>query len=254
MFRRGEQTMKEKPILFSTPMVQALLNTKPNTWPAAPIDPEKPFKSMTRRVITPQPETLATSEQLIIEYGKLKRIWRGEMALWQSKTEGKPKYNIGDILWVRETWLKVIWVYDKSGNESHKYFYRADGEIKDNSNLDAEIDKWTSPIFMPREAARLFFEVKSVRVERLQDISDADVKAEGWPKSSGYRDQPIEFVGAYCEARASTAKRDKEVCPIDFCHDQSCYAAFWNILNAKHGYSWESNPFVWVYEFMRVEK
>jgi hypothetical protein len=48
--------MKEHPILFSAPMVQVLLNTKPNTWPAEPIDPSKPFKWMTRRMMKPQPE------------------------------------------------------------------------------------------------------------------------------------------------------------------------------------------------------
>jgi hypothetical protein len=46
--------MKEKPIIFSTPMVEAILNTKPGVWPPSAIDPQKPYKSMTRRVIKPQ--------------------------------------------------------------------------------------------------------------------------------------------------------------------------------------------------------
>jgi hypothetical protein len=243
--------MKELPIIFSTPMVQALLNTKPNTWPAKPIDPDKPFKSMTRRVIIPQPDKDEPINYCTIE--GFQTAPPGE-EIWAQTKEGesiqlKPKYEKGDILWVRETFMP----WDKDC----KYAYRASNEVSpkamnDIANLFEE--KWRPSIHMPRKAARIFLKVKSVRVERLQDISDTDVKAEGWPKSFGYRDQPIEFVGAYCEVRASTAKRDKEVCPIDFCHDQSCYAAFWNTLNAKRCYSWESNPWVFVYEFMRVEK
>jgi len=88
---------------------------------------------------------------------------------------------------------------------------------------------------MPREAARLFLEVKSVRVERLQDITEADAKAEGV----------------------------KDLC--DIC--RGCYGGYscieyipiylfeklWDNINAKRGYLWDSNPWVFVYEFMRVE-
>ena len=58
---------------------------------------------------------------------------------------------------------------------SCKYAYKADG----NSFGDYEIDKWKPSIFMPKEACRLFLKVTNVRVERLQDISDDDCRAEG---------------------------------------------------------------------------
>jgi hypothetical protein len=76
--------MKEKPILFSTPMVKVLLNTKPNTWPPEPIDPSKPYKWMTQRVLKPQPREIGKGERLIIEVGKLKIVWRGIGELWDS--------------------------------------------------------------------------------------------------------------------------------------------------------------------------
>ena len=99
--------MRQKPILFSTPMVQALLNTKPNVWPAEPIDPGKPFKSMTRRVIKPQPD----KEEPNINYCTIEGFQcapPGE-EIWADTEKGesvqlKPKYEKGDILWVRETW------------------------------------------------------------------------------------------------------------------------------------------------------
>jgi hypothetical protein len=79
-------------------------------------------------------------------------------------------------------------------------------------------------------AAGLFIKVKNVRVERLQDISEEDVKAEG-----------------------------VSVPPLPTCADPSLkrrceFASLWDDLYAKRGYGWDSNPWVWVIEFMRVEK
>ena len=225
-----EKKMKEKPIIFSTPMVKALLNTKPNTWPAEPIDPKEPFKSMTRRVVIPQPNALATSEQLIFENGVLKRIWRGVMSIWQSKTEKKPKYNIGDLLWVRETSQEKPAQNKDCGycrickKFKGKYIYRA--SFFHHGQEHSPCHYWKPSIHMPRAAARLFLEVKSVRVERLQDISEKDAEAEGVGKLPSW-------------AECGTFRRG--------------YEALWNKLNAKRGYSWESNPWVWVYEFMRRE-
>src|SRR5690606_10589745 len=91
------------------------------------------------------------------------------------------KYQVGDILWVRETWYK---------NYPHKYgryWYRADGEKIDMPTIyggtviygKADGLKWRPSIHMPREAARIFLRVKNVRVERLQDISEEEAIKEG---------------------------------------------------------------------------
>ena len=91
-----------KPILSNTPMAQALLNTKPDVWPAEPIDQSKPFKCQTRLVIKPQP---------ILEKGELD-FWHWKDCQWADGGLGFPKsgvvdhspYKVGDILWVREAW------------------------------------------------------------------------------------------------------------------------------------------------------
>jgi hypothetical protein len=90
-------------------------------------------------------------------------------------------------------------------------------------------------------------------VERIQDITEKDVSAEGWPKSYIAGGQKIKYVGPYCEA-ASYSIRENRVCPQDYCYSQECFSAYWNSLNAKRGYSWDSNPWVYVIEFERIKK
>ena len=160
-----------KPILFSTPMAQALLNTKPGTWPAEPIDPEEPFKWQTRRVVKTQPEIDTRYEAAVIEDGKLKICGRGIGDVWETRRIYKMPYHVGDILWVRETYGLF--------NDEDEYiyiYYKAD---EGNPEKCPYFGKWKPSIHMPRKAARIFLEVKSVRVERLRDISHEDAKAEG---------------------------------------------------------------------------
>jgi hypothetical protein len=208
--------MKEKPIIFSETTIPALLNTKAGIWPVEPIDPSQPFKLITRQIVKPQPDTC---RQLIVEHGKLKEIWRGDCWVWNEKTIGKPKYDIGDILWVRETFRKISIGFDM-------FEYRAD-------SLSQSLIPWKPSIFMPREASRISLEVKDVKIERVQDITEEDALAEGV------------FPGK-CTGCGACSGSD---CynPIGYFED------LWDTLNAKRGYSWENNPWVFAYEFMRVK-
>jgi hypothetical protein len=212
-------------------MVQALLNTKIGIWPAEPIDASKPCKSQTRRVIKPQPE-------------KDGRFWKWHTGMWNGNAtpilaHGHGMYNRmpikpGDILYVRETFTA-----DRDGN----YIYKSEPMFNYCSPGDFAWD-WKPSIHMPRKAARLFLEVKSVRVERLQEITEADAKAEG------------SFLD-----RCECLPRKNDKTPLEKLFSQTqCvklhgyeFKALWNSINAKRGYSWESNPWVFVYEFMRVE-
>ena len=225
-----------KPILFSTPMVQALLNTKPSVWPAQPIDASKPCKSQTRRVMKPQP---------LFEIGK-PGFWHWKDCRWMGRIADHAPYKVGDILYVREAWG----CYTKSWFDATCFRYKADypDGIKEywyepEKIHKEELPKWRPSIHMPREAARLFLEVKSVRVERLQDITEADAKAEG-----SFLDR--------CECLPR--KNDKTVFEMLFSQTQCVkvhgyeFKTLWNSINAKRGYSWKSNPWVWVYEFMRL--
>ena len=140
------------------------------------------------------------------------------------------KYKIGDILWVRETWCDLPF---DSG-----YIYKEDCE-----NI---LKKWKSPIFMPKEAARIWLRVKDVRVERLQYISEDDALKEG----------------------ASEAVRADESCGGHIIRTaRNSFEWIWDSINGKRtrrkrgyvkedmkGYKWEDNPFVWVIEFERIER
>jgi hypothetical protein len=234
--------MKEKPIIFSTPMVQALLNTKPNTWPAEPIDPSKPFKWMTRRVIKPRYRDNEAGFEVGIGLNNASVFIIDE----DERTVRKetPKYCRGDILWVREAWH--VTSMGSAGNmDMATIEYKAGGRQTIDITPDRVLyyagkARWRPSIFMPREAARLFLEVKDVGVERVQNISERDALAEGFP-----------YVKCLYSAHD---------CPNiwDFCTEapyssELCFSGYWQYLNEKRGYSWQSNPWVWVYEFGRVE-
>jgi hypothetical protein len=90
---------------------------------------------------------------------------------------------------------------------------------------------WRSSIHIPREASRLTLEVRDVRVERLQDISENDAIAEGVDTS-------------HCFCGVPELK--------DKCHRHK-FMELWDKLNAKRGYPWDSNPWVYVIEFMRIK-
>jgi hypothetical protein len=87
--------------------------------------------------------------------------------------------------------------------------------------------KWRPSIFMPKEAARLFLQVANVRVERLQDITEEDALKEG--------------VKAYGPNNCSGTSA------------RIAFAELWDSLNEKRGYGWNTNCWVWVIEFERVE-
>jgi len=202
-----------KPIIFSTPMVRALLNTKPGVWPAEPIDPGKPCKSMTRRII--KPRYRRNESGFKVATGK---NGRSIMILNEEGGDSRyynPPYDVGDILWVRETFTPV---------NDGSYLHRADPRYDGCGPGDFGW-KWSSPRFMPREAARIFLEVKSVRIERLNEVSEEDATAEG--------------VGI--NLRTSFRKDE--------------FPHLWDSINGKKkGCSWEDSPWVFVYEFMRVNK
>jgi len=202
--------MKERPILFSAPMVRALLDGS---------------KTQTRRVVKPQPE------------------WDGKWFQWGGhKPNSKygacagnslsttfwmldacPYGKPGDRLWVRETWAHDAESVeqcraaheDAMGGGTYGPYYRATESAPDTLH-------WRPSIHMPRWASRITLEVTGVRIERLQDISEADAKTEGWP------------VHMPSDPRGYTSPKQ-------------WYAMLWNAINGPE--SWAKNPWVWVVEF-----
>lgn len=172
-------------------------------------------KTQTRRVINPQP------------------IWVADPSVPFKTTDADPKGIIncpygktGDRLWVRETFCYH--------DDLAMYLYKAD---------DVTCCKWKPSIHMPRWASRITLEIVSVRVERLQDISEKDAIAEGiskvpfrpcegWPICDGYMVGKDDGVTGLA-AKASTA-----------------YKKLWESINGPG--SWDLNPWVWVVEFRRI--
>ena len=221
---------KEKPVIFSTPIIQALLNTKPGAWPPKQIDPDKPFKSQTRLVIKPQPRLNANGFWELYGAGWSDGVNSFHPIPCHSLYNHIP-YKPGDILWVRETWNKHP-DYKKCINPKYcdyckhiktDYIYYASFPVRDGRHC-YPCCGWKPSTRMPREAARIFLEVKSVRVRRLQEMCVADCVHEG-----------AEFGNAWtANAKPSFIK-------------------LWDSINAKRGHLWKTNPWVWVYEFMRVK-
>jgi hypothetical protein len=138
-----------------------------------------------------------------------------------------PYGQVGDRLWVRETW---------SGREGHElhgctgtYFYFADGENQFGKQIGFTYmqreRKWRPSIHMPRWASRITLEITSVRVERLRDISESDAKSEG--------------------AEPSIVGED-----LDYLKFRAGFQTLWESISGPE--SWDSNPWVWVVEFKRV--
>lgn len=211
--------MKERGILFSKPMVLALLDGS---------------KTQTRRIVklphmNPlgkwEPSTFGGPDGGRTRDGKTVPL---QGCIWHTRTGdniGSPHGQPGDRLWVRETHAYVgpgsgsdlpSYREERARVENHKpanCWYRADGE---------QSIVWTPAIHMFRGNSRITLEIVSVRVERLQDISEADALAEGCRVPPGL---------------GMTARGD--------------YARLWLDINGPG--SWEANPWVWCLSFKRIE-
>lgn len=154
--------MKERPILFSAPMVRALLDGR---------------KTQTRRMVRPQPDWLPEVHSTR-HTGPF--FWPiGSLGQQCGAPIARPYCEAGDVLWVRETTIKtpagVTYVADRVDH------FGAGGRLRK-----------TPAIFMPRWASRITLQVTDVRVERLQAITDADAQAEGLYRNDADSWQPYE--------------------------------------------------------------
>jgi len=221
--------MKQKPILFSTEMVQAILAG---------------HKTQTRRT-----------------KGLEKVNLNPDARMSPSNTDGCnwhfyfhdggsshpivscPYGKRGDILWVRETFTDPT--PDKSG---YPILYKADFPItyegtewnpNEKFTLEAKDYSWKPSIYMPKDAARIWLRIRDVRIERLQAISDSDARKEGieifWKKEiNGFEIVESKSITSWTKIPSDTFK------------------SLWKSIN---GYkSWNDNPWVWVIEFERIEK
>lgn len=195
--------MKERPILFSGPMVRAILEGK---------------KTQTRRVVR---RPLAFGPSLSEDSLRRSRPMRRGPYEFMGTDDGveislKPYAFPGDRLWVRETWAWADGRYSIV-----PLVYRADGDAQ-----PCDEGLWRPSIHMPREASRITLRVTEARVQRLQEISFGDIRAEGLPM--------------LCD------KHPGEHTACSYIRDG--FVAGWDSINGKKA-PWSSNPWVWAITF-----
>lgn len=186
-----------RPILFNTEMVKAILNGR---------------KTVTRRCVKLPKYIKAEGEGLytLFAEGTCYENQHFEQIIDYLK---KP-CEVGDILWVRETWSK---------NPNYKEYYF---KTRNEQGIAPYELKWNPSIHMPKEAARIFLKVTEVRVERLKDIMDDKPGPNNQIVREGCK-YGCDFIAAW-ESTISKSQRDT--------------------------YGWDANPWVWVIEFERCEK
>lgn len=238
--------MKERPVIFNGEMVRAILDGR---------------KTQTRRVMKHQPkqhdhknyDTAPWSDAPPAYYNVNSADWACKYCGEGIGFDGRSVYRcpfgqVGDRLWVRETWGVVShdfdeneriidWVPDRPATAIHEmpfgngYYsghaiYAADGEFTwGDDDGHGERSCWKPSIHMPREACRILLEITAVRVERLNDISQEDARAEGVAPSQHIITPPeaLYRVG---------------------------FLKLWQSIYGEE--SWRANPWVWVIEFRRV--
>lgn len=231
--------MREIGMLFSEPMVQAILDGR---------------KTQTRRIIKPKPKPLSE-----ILPGRIPDV----AAVMEKFDRGRGVINVGkqiliphcpygqkgDRIWVRETWAVAHYYCENTGDTWSEYLYRA--TAKDDN------EKWRPSIHMPRFASRITLEIVSVRVERLREITADDCYSEGIfvePPAGCDPKKPDGWDGwsdarkneyAYGQARATY------IAQLHHCDLYvNAYRKLWESIYGPA--SWDENPWVWVIEFKRI--
>ena len=230
--------MRELPILFSTPMVQAILNGT---------------KTQTRRIFKDENGEARISTDVT----RVNVSTNGVATLTFPLADGTfatkvytykcPYGGIGDRLWVRETWANtergdllskplIPFYYNKA------IAYKADCDKEvfslGGNYTPREYDfKWHPSIHMPRWASRITLEITNIRLERVQDITEEDARAEGVERQKDglYKDYLLrEHVSGCSTSEAS-------------------FQTLWESINAKRGFGWGKNLWVWAIGFQRVK-
>lgn len=230
---------KAKPILFNTEMVKAILDDR---------------KTQTRRVAGDKILNRIYKYDCYIEDGKIFEscMCQGmpdgsgglEVDRWEEDvTTTYSKYKVGDILYVREKSYFVDCDCQSPWQCSPQGWYATD-EVS-YSGIRCSVETIPS-IHMRKEHARIFLKVINVRVERVKDISDKDCIKEGISEVGFYPDEGFPLCSGYMIGK-DDGKTALSNTP------QKPFSELWNS-TAKDGYKWEDNPYVFVYEFERVEE
>lgn len=223
--------MSESPILFSAPMIRAILDGA---------------KTMTRRMAK------------VPEWATVPKVDAAKGVVDWYAAEGSDRWvrnrcpygKVGDVLWCREAWQ--AWFTDDGVERD----WKDTPQPRRTQDRMARIvycaadpkaaKRWVTPLFMPRWASRITLRVTGIRVERLHTITEADATAEGvehyWSSLDYDRAKAISNVWSSVAARRGWGKS-----PPDY---RGAFGALWHEINGEA--SWNADPFVWVVEFERV--
>jgi len=189
-------------------------------------------KTMTRRVMKPQPDAIRSITRQIAShpgYEISEKVWTPAPAYHFLMSENrfiKPRYKVGETLYLKEPYFA----------DGDYVIYRFDNEFKKPERL-----AWENKLFMPERYARYFIEITGVKAERLQDISDEDCLKEGIiAHYGGFEDCTDEELVYYSNGIET-----------DFETPQQAFAALIDKINGRG--TWDSNPYVWAYEFKLVK-
>lgn len=225
-----KKSIKSRPIIFTGHSVRSILDGT---------------KTMTRRIMKPQPSEAFSGEVGIFHPTKIARDgeeYPGDPIFGASSNDEGYRFPYGapgDHLWVKEVWRLVGWDDDyaeieysdgirhrvEAGDDHDVFIENATRNYPTGYDEDLSLVPNKSPLFMSRWASRLTLEITGVKIERVQDISDADAIAEGVSPADA------EIQGG-----------------------KSIFHERWNAINGKKpGCSWADNPWAWVVSFKKVE-
>lgn len=244
--------IKERPILFSAPMVRAILEGR---------------KTVTRRAIKDQPH-IDSSGNFCVGGSNYGQDGYGKPVTKHFVKDCCPFGKPGDRLWVRETWycdhfevqkgpyLQPADMHDlDQSREDGELVYAADGLAP----YEQEQPTWKPSIHMPRWACRILLEITDVRVERLKDISEEQAQAEGcfftdYGRKCGHTGSGWTEVGDCPAPEAHHPQRNGWMWDKTSSPNECLGTATWAFANLWQSVSgdWDANPWVWVVEFKRV--
>lgn len=216
-----------KGILFNTDMVRAILDGR---------------KTVTRRVINTD-----ISNQFDVEVDGRVICYIDQATGDRFAPEKLCRYQPGDVLYVRETWSRLIKVND-DGYQAGRYVYKASDDYPFGEKYIVKF-RWHPSIHMPKSAARIWLRVTDVRVERLQEITVPDMIKEG---VRAFGCEPCLELNGRCKPQT----KEDGFCGVE---DQAedMFSDLWDSTIKKSdltSYGWDANPWVWVIEFERCEK
>ena len=222
---------RERPILFSGPMIRAILEGR---------------KTQTRRVVTSIAGKGRIRELHRSDTPGYDLAFRDSCGRWNdmrfADVAARSPFGVPGVrLWVRETWCFAHPEY----HDQAEGVRRGDRPVRDEmpwwchyaATDDVDEPKWSPSIHMPRWASRITLRVTSVRVERVQVISEADARAEGVEPAGGFMATSGHWQNYAADGPSLSSARES-------------FTTLWDSINGKRpGAAWRDNPWVWAVGF-----